>query len=1716
MDELRKRREIFKQQVRRQKSYATTIRTEEMTVFEARSRLERLDESFNEFQQLQEQIDLDESNETMEVDSEERQALETDYFTTRSKFMEVLDKQYGNNVDMNATIQPQNMTMVVPSVKLPQLNLPTFNGDYADWLPFHDLYETTIHTNPTLSDVQKLQYLKGCLVGSASGIIQGIPTTNSNYQEAWKLIQTRYENKHVISQSHVRSIFEQPALSFGSSDGMRNLIDTTKQNLQALKSLGAPTDSWDMIIVYIVCEKLDFNSRREWEMNRSSMEVPTINELFEFLERRSQALKLTKPVNKGGQLNPKSSHGNSQKFHPYKHSASSYHVTSTAKTGGATLCPICSKNHKIYYCIQFCKLAVEERRRKVSQLRLCENCLQKNHIARDCKSRGCFKCGKKHHTSIHQQGYGFNKAGSSGGQRKDVNSLHLQADISHVILPTAVIRIDTPKRSHSARALLDSGSQASFITDKCFRKLKLQRIPSNIKIHGVGETTTDTLGKTTITIGSYVDLNFTLTLEVIIVAHLTRMLPSEDIPIQQFSNVDYSKLADPKFYKSRHIDILLGSDVLANLLKSKINVYGVLPGGQETVFGVAICGPVTTQAYSISLDPDSRSEQFDIKKFWEIEEIPTRSLFSQEEKDCEQHFKQAHRRDETGRFIVNLPFKQPTCELGSSIRPAVQRLYQVERRLEKFPERKAMYVKFMEEYLSLGHMKRIPDDQIVQEGSYYLPHHHVMKESSTTTKLRVVFDGSTITTSGKSLNNILMVGPTVQSDLWSILVRFRTHIVAFTADIEKMYRQIQMDKSDWDYQRIVWRSNPQDEIQHYWLTTVTYGTTSAPYLATKCLQQLAEDEAEKYSAASTIVQRDFYVDDLMSGAQTVHEGKMIQSETMKLLRAGGFDLRKWSSNCEEMLNSIPADYIESKTALQIDTDESIKTLGLSWHPKSDYFSFTVTISPEQDFTKRMVLSEISKVYDPLGWLSPIIIVVKILIQKMWLKSVSWDEQLDQSIQGQWRVFREKLKSIETIRIPRCLITQDSPDIIQLHGFSDASEAAYAACIYLRVEDKFTGEIKVNLVTSKSKVAPLKRVTLPRLELCGATLLTRLLKQTQEALHLDVSGLTAWTDSTIVLAWISGHPNKWKTYVGNRVAEIQDFISPENWKHVASEDNPADCASRGIHPDQLESHLLWWKGPSWLSEPRENWPTFHRNELPDVGLEQREIITMAVTTIKEDELLEKYSSLSHLLRITAYCIRFTRNVKVKYNRVSGPLTVTEINGALKRWISLVQRQHFEDEVQKLTKHQELSARSKIRTLHPFMDPEGLLRVGGRLANSNLPFDQKHPFLLPKLSRLTELVIQYEHRRLLHAGPQFLLSSLREKYWILGCRDLVRRFVHKCIRCYRLKAQTAQQLMGNLPTARVEAIRPFLKTGVDYAGPITIKTWKGRGAKYEKCYIALFICLATKAIHLELVSNLTTEGFLAALRRFVSRRGMVQELHSDCGSNFKGAEKELKVLLQTALGSKEELEKSLAMDNITWRFIPPASPHFGGLWEAGVKSTKAHMKRVIGNETLTFEELATLLAQVESCLNSRPLCPLSDDPSDLAVLTPGHFLVGGALVSVPEPDITSVPMNRLKRWQLIQQMMQHFWKRWQQEYLGRLQQRPKWLKARQNFQVGDMVLIKDENQPPLRWNMGRVVDIHPGEDGYVRVVTLKTSNGIFKRPITKLCRLPIEASDVGNVS
>ncbi|XP_029161155.1 uncharacterized protein LOC114932909 [Nylanderia fulva] len=494
----------------------------------------------------------------------------------------------------------------------------------------------------------------------------------------------------------------------------------------------------------------------------------------------------------------------------------------------------------------------------------------------------------------------------------------------------------------------------------------------------------------------------------------------------------------------------------------------------------------------------------------------------------------------------------------------------------------------------------------------------------------------------------------------------------------------------------------------------------------RVLRQLALDEGAKFPAAVPIVNDSIYVDDALFGANDIDSLINRRTQLAELMRRGGFSLRKWASNCSELLDDLSSDQSDVTDHLIL-KDETLKILGLSWLPTEDSFRLTVKFNFPTALTKRSILSCIASLYDPLGWAAPVVINAKIILQELWLLHCDWDAPLPNELSQRWNAFASEFPQLESVRIPRW--TGQSPDnlALEIHGFADASNRAYATVVYLRVFHSLS-EYRVSLIVAKSKVAPVKTVSIPRLELNAVVLLSRLVKWVIKSLNIIHCPIHCWTDSTIALAWLRQHPSKWTTYVANRVSEVQCNLPSAKWNHVPSKDNPADCASRGLYASKLVSHPLWWAGPPWLQWPSTAWPPHNiaspiSTELTkQIHSESRKSTVLHVEGTPEWDLPYRYSSWTKLIRVTAYAYRFISRSAKQRNfeaNVALSLNADELKRAEMFWVSYTQRKSFDSELKALKREENLPRKSPLKPLNPFIRKDSLLRFGGRLRNSHYP-------------------------------------------------------------------------------------------------------------------------------------------------------------------------------------------------------------------------------------------------------------------------------------------------------------------------------------------------------------------------------------------------------------
>ncbi|XP_058840879.1 uncharacterized protein LOC131696352 [Topomyia yanbarensis] len=1635
-------------------------------------RLDTLDRINKEFLEAQAEIEMLDKPDMFEQHIQVRADFENRFCVLKGFLLSKID----NNQTILSSTMTTNFTHHPTSVsfhhRLPKIDLPKFNGDESRWISFRDNFLSMIHCNDDIPTVNKLQYLLQALEGEAKKPFETVDVQSDNYASTWDALMKRYDNKRFLKKELFRGLFELPPMKRESAQELNALVDDYQRHVKALGKLGEPVTNWDTPLIYILTSKLDSTTVRAWEHETRQKDDVSYEELIEFLIQHVRMLKSV-----SSDLQHRSQTTNAKMAGPIQKKPFTVKSVVNAATSenkmNAPQCPACPDKHLLHQCPKFTKLSVPQRRELVSQQSLCWNCFRSNHQARICKSKfSCRTCHSRHHTLLHDQAAPSKMSSTPavttaiselqpnpstsanvetfGSAHPPEVSLSIQSNHSTVLLETVALQVvDKHGRETPVRALLDSASMSNFITKKLANALAIRPSPVDIAVAGIGDALKQIKRQITATIKSRTSA-FSTTLEFLVMKKPTANLPT--IPIDASSwkmpNVSF---ADPHFNVPGTIDIIIGGECYHEIhTGNRISIGDGLPLLVDTLFGWTVSGKVCTSSAHASpacyISTVDRSLETSLQRFWELEAVDHSSMYSAEERRCEEMFASTTTRNHSGRFVVRLPRSEdPQVTLGDSRAIATRRFYSLERRLEKDATVKAAYHKFLEEYASLHHMQRIDP---VDDGKphCYLPHHPVFKEASTTTKIRVVFDASCKTTSGFSLNDSLLVGPVVQQDLLSIVIRFRTRSVAIVADIEKMYRQIEVHPADQSLQRILWRVNPTDPLETYELRTITYGTASAPYLATRTLQKLAQEEGDLYSVAAEAIIEDFYVDDLLSGADDVQAAIQKRRQISAMLDSAGLPIKKWASNIAEALDGVPQEDLAIKTLHDLQDDQSVSTLGLVWDTKTDMLRFNVQLPlPATILTKRKVISYIAKIFDPLGLVGPVIAAAKMFMQRLWkLKSndqkpYEWDKPLPQKLQDDWKQFHATLYALDQLRIPR-FVALPAASSVELHFFCDASESAYGACCFVRSEK--ADDVKVQLLTSKSKVAPIAtKHSIARLELCAAVLATKLYHKVNHAIKIP-SKVFFWSDSTTVLQWLKSSPNRWKTFVANRVSTIQTSTEGCIWQHVPGAENPADELSRGLPPAELLARSRWWNGPVWLALAPCHRPhsVVPEDEASAVIEEARKVALVALATSTAtfaDHLFTRFSSYTKLRRVVAYCLKYIRSLRATTQQSTGEpssvLTTAELTAADHALARLAQAQLYSEELAGLnvpSSHNEILKSSPLRWLKPYICKDGIIRVGGRLSNAEVPESIKHPIVISAKHPLAELIANHHHKILLHAGPQLMLSTIRQKYWIVGARNLVRRTYHRCIKCFRQKPILVQQATADLPTSRVTPARPFSISGVDYCGPVFLKS-PVRNRSPTKAYIAIFVCFVTKAVHIELVSDLSTPAFIAALRRFVARRGRICELHSDNGTAFKGAANKLHriyEMLKSIDGDRIQILNWCGENEIQWKFIPPRAPHFGGLWEAAVKSAKHHLLREIGHVSISQEDMLTLLAQIEMCLNSRPLTPIPTAPIDLEALTPGHFLVGSNLQAIPEMSLVTTSDNRLDHWQRTQKLFHRIWARW----------------------------------------------------------------------------------------
>ena len=1032
----------------------------------------------------------------------------------------------------------------------------------------------------------------------------------------------------------------------------------------------------------------------------------------------------------------------------------------------------------------------------------------------------------------------------------------------------------------------------------------------------------------------------------------------------------------------------------------------------------------------------------------------------------------------------------------------------------------------MKNNIERNFVEEVPSNQLSPPiGTFwYLPIFSIWNENKK--KLRLVYDASA-KYQKVSLNDTLYQGPDLNNQLRGVLLRFREKPVGFGGDIESMFNMFRVPPNQRDLLRYYWfkDNDPTKNLVPYRSCSHIFGCTSSPAVAIYALKYCAEIIAELgYEAAKNYIMRAFYVDDGLFSVDTVEEAIDIMEKARKILQTHNIRLHKLISNDSRVLAHFPAsECAVDPTRLELQQPSIQRTLGVSWDTQEDVFVMRVCV-PHRLFTKRGIVSVINTIYDPWGLASPAVLEGKLLQRKIIppkkegspLKNYDWDDILPNELKPAWEHWTSSLHELDNIKVPRSFYPRNfKPIEQQLHIFCDASEQAIGHVAYLRsVNADHT--VYVAYVSSASRVAPRCATSMPRMELCAATEAARAATAIITELERKPDCVVMYTDSTSVLGYIRNESRRLSQYVARRADIIRLHTTKENWHYVNSSFNPADYASRPTSPVTLMSSC-WYKGPPSLWDPNYSPDREIEPEADTTLPEEKEDVIILITKKSTESsalgmLYVNTNNFNKLLGRTQHVIAMMNGVR---KWVRKPLVEASRKNAMTLLIKQAQQECYHEIIELLKQSKSLPESDNVSRLYPQLDNEGVIRVGGRLKHANVAFAIKHPVLIPHSHPLAKSLVYHYHEEACHQGEHISHGRVRNAgFHIDHGRSLIREVIQTCVFCKRLRSKFSTQLMADLPPDRLEEAPPFKNVGVDVFGHFFVQN--GRNTRsataQKKIWALIFVCLSSRAIHLEPLQGMDTTSFLLALSRFTSLRGTASLIRSDHGTNFIGAQTQLQSI------DLEKVSRELNGKNIEWKMSPPHGSHMSGAWERKVGSVRRVLEAsmlLLNNRTLSRDEFTTMLAEAASIVNHTPLWTVSNDPNDPAPLTPAMLLnihnhpCPYTIDDYTERDLLSYGQRQYRR---VKYLASQFWKRWREEYLHTLTLRHKWKKKQRCVTPGDIVIVKKLELPRNEWPLARVSSVRTSQDGLVRSVELLVaSKGGVKspsplmRPITEIVLL-----------
>ena len=1488
------------------------------------------------------------------------------------------------------------------NLRLPKLKLRSYDGNLAEWTTFWDMFTTSVHNNPKIATIDKFSYLKSVLEGPAARAVETLTTSAANYARAVEKLTHRFGNKQLLINRHMDILSNlRPVKECHDLSGLRHMYDEIEGQIGSLRALGVSPDSYGSLLSSNLMAKLpeELTLAVSRDVKGDEWHLDKLMEVFSGeLEARERA------AHAAGTGRASATRTTTPK-----------RTLPTAAALPATAqptCSYCNKGHGSASCTVVTD--VSARRAILRKSGRCYVCLRKGHMVRDCRSQSrCHRCQRRHHSSICEAGTATATTAQAEPGSSSVNFVCSVTAEEPVLLQTALVTAANPNSDDTSRLrlLFDTGSQLSFITEKAAQAMNLTAsgtTAASICSFGGSEDIDHHIS--TVQVNLRTDNGSVVPISLLVRPKITMPLQNQDVKAQcNVPHLRHLKLADPLADgRALEVDVLIGLDNYWTLVTSEVRQGDTGPTAVNTLFGWMLSGPsdqcssaqcnqVVVHLVNASLQQEKKikpSADTDVnlssqlQEFWNIE-----SLGIQERSVHDEFLDTVKFNGE--RYEVSLPWRQTHEVLPDNYDLSLRRFHSQFKKLKKNPQLLNEYDAIITDQLAKGVIEEVKDAGCVQLGRvHYLPHHAVVRRDKDTTKVRVVYDASAKSI-GPSLNECLHAGPPMTEKILDILLRFRASPVALSADIEKAFLMINIKEEDRDVLRFFWVRNTSQEtpeIVVYRFTRVVFGVASSPFLLNATLKVHIEQRAAGDASFVRDLLRALYVDDMNGGEKDADSALVYFMKARRHLAHGGFNLRKMVTNSADLRKRV-ADIDPAILKPEQEDNVEHRVLGVRWNYVNDTLDIDLdeaarTGRSKGQVTKRKVVQTSASCFDPLGLLSPAILRMKIFFQQLCKNGHDWDEPLPETRVAEWNAITGDLQNCK-VSVPRCY-HPDPAATWSLHGFCDASTKAYAAVVYL-VKRNGDG-IHTRFVAAKTRVAPLKEVSIPRLELLAAVILARLITTVRLALEgqLKIDDMVCWSDSLVALYWITNPGHKeWKQFVSNRVNGIHGLVPGMKWRYCPTDQNPADVASRGTSCMNLMADERWLNGPTaFLAEwSNSDCPDNSVEDPPAICLEEEKSkkkeqqpkpVTVSAATVNspaEDigNVIDSnvFGTYTRLIRVTATMLLAVDRMK-KRSDSKTPMTA-HLRRAEELWILAAQKSIKSDA--KLTK--------TVKQLDVREEESGVLRCGGRLQNALISEGAKYPILLPTEHHVTNLIIMDCHQRMMHGGSKATLADVREKFWIVRGRQVVKKLIGRCVICRRHKGKPLRgPLAPPLPPFRIQQAPAFQNIGLDNAGPLFVN-----GS--EKVWILLFTCCVTRAIHLELVESLSTDAFLRAMRRFTARRGVPSFIVSDNAQTFKAASKFL---------------NRVGQQTIQWSFNLPRAPWWGGVFERLIRSVKRCLRKVVGGARLTRDELNTVITEVEMVINARPLGYVGMTSDDMEPpLTPSHLLHGRRISQMAEEPV-----------------------------------------------------------------------------------------------------------------